>query len=64
MFNDLWKEVIACFVDIGENADRHFLNFCCEFESHSGEFVSDLRQVDGFLWVLRFPPPIKLTATI
>jgi hypothetical protein len=28
-------------------------------------FVSDLlRQVGGFLWVLWFPPPIKLTATI
>jgi len=27
-------------------------------------FVSDLRQVCGFLWVLRFPPPIKLTTTI
>ena len=26
--------------------------------------VSDLRQIGGFLWVLRFPPPIKLTATI
>ena len=40
---------------------------CCEFESRSGEvysiqhyvikFVSDLRQVCGFLWLLRFPPP-------
>jgi hypothetical protein len=28
------------------------------------KFVSDLRQVCGFLQVLRFPPPIKLTATI
>jgi hypothetical protein len=28
------------------------------------KFVSDLRQVGGFLLVLRFPPPIKLTATI
>ena len=28
------------------------------------KFVSDLRQVGGFLWVLRFPQPIKLTATI
>ena len=28
------------------------------------KFVSDLRQVSGFLRVLRFPPPIKLTATI
>ena len=28
------------------------------------KFVSDLLQVAGFLWVLRFPPPIKLTAMI
>jgi len=28
------------------------------------KFVSDLWQVGGFLRVLRFPPPIKLTATI
>ena len=28
------------------------------------KFVSDYRQVDGFLQVLRFSPPIKLTATI
>ena len=28
------------------------------------KFVSDLRLVGGFLRVLRFPPPIKLTTTI
>jgi hypothetical protein len=28
------------------------------------KFVSDLQQVGGFLRVLRFPPPIKLTATL
>ena len=28
------------------------------------KFVSDLRQVNGFLRVLLFTPPIKLTATI
>ena len=28
------------------------------------KFVSDLRQVEGFLRVIRFPPPIKLIATI
>jgi hypothetical protein len=28
------------------------------------KFVSDFRQVDGFLLVLLFPPPIVLTATI
>jgi hypothetical protein len=42
----------------------------CEIEPRTGEvysvqhyvikFVSDLRQVSGFLWLLRFPPPIKL----
>jgi len=47
-------------------------HWCCEFESRSGQgvqpyvlkFVSDLRHVGDFLRVLRFPPPIKLTATI
>ena len=47
-------------------------HWCCEFESRWGRgvqhyvitIVSDLRQVGGFLWVLRFPPPIKLTAMI
>ena len=28
------------------------------------QFVSYLQQVGGFLWVLLFLPPIKLTATI
>jgi hypothetical protein len=28
------------------------------------KFVSDFRQVGGFLWVFGFPPPIKLTTTI
>jgi hypothetical protein len=46
----------------------------CEFEPGHGmvysiqyyviKFVSDLRQVGEFLWVLPFPPSIKLTATI
>ena len=50
-------------------------HYCsCEFEARSGEmysiqnyvikFNSDLRQVGGFLQVLGFPQPIKLTATI
>jgi len=47
-------------------------HWCCEFESRSRRgvqhylitFVSDLRQVGGFLRVLWFPPPLTLTATI
>ena len=46
----------------------------CEFEPRSWEmysiqhyvikFVSDMRQVGGFVRALRFPPPVKLTVTI
>ena len=53
------------------SAYRHY---SCGFESRSGDaysiqhhvikFVSDLLQVDGFLRVFWFLPPIKLTATI
>jgi hypothetical protein len=50
---------------------RAYHPIICEFLSSSWrrvldttKFVSDLRQVGGFFWVLRFPPPIKLTATI
>jgi hypothetical protein len=28
------------------------------------KFVSDMQQISGFLRVLQFPPPIKLTATM
>ena len=28
------------------------------------KFVSDLRQISGFLLALQFPPPTKLTTTI
>jgi len=37
---------------------------CTRYNIMLIKFVSDLRQVGGFLWVLRFPPPIKLTSTI
>jgi hypothetical protein len=33
-------------------------------EHHVIKYVIDLRQVVGFLRVLRFPPPVKLTAVI
>ena len=28
------------------------------------KLVSNLRQASGFLWLLQFPPPVKLTTTI
>jgi len=36
----------------------------CSIHHYLIKFDSDLRQICGFLWVLRFPLPIKLTATI
>ena len=63
--------VVGCATTCTISAYQHQR---CEFESRSDEmyaiqhfvikFVSNLRQVGGFLQVLRFPPPIKLTATI
>jgi hypothetical protein len=49
--------------------DRISIRVKCTNEVYSIQhyvikFVSDLRQVGGFLRVLLFPPPIKLTATI
>jgi hypothetical protein len=35
-----------------------------EYNIYVIQFVSDLRKGSGFLRVLRFPPPINLTATI
>jgi hypothetical protein len=41
----------------------HFWHFI--YNKHEKmKFVSDLRQVCGFLWVLLFTPPIKLNTTI
>ena len=45
------------------------LKYFCSGEVYSIQhyvikFVSDLRQINDFLSVLQFPPPIKLTATI
>jgi hypothetical protein len=36
----------------------------CLIQHYVIKFVSDLRQVGGFIRVLRFPLPIKLIATI
>jgi hypothetical protein len=63
------RMVVGSTTTYAINAYHHW---CCEFKSRSGrgvqhymiKFVSDLRQVGGFLPVLRLPPPIELSATI
>jgi hypothetical protein len=72
-----WSWSYTCSSWIYSYLCNHFLShIICEIESWSlrgvldtaicdkvCQFVSELRQVGGFLWVLRFNPPIKLTAT-
>jgi hypothetical protein len=43
---------------------RVYVTFSQKFSYYVIKFVSDLQRDGGFLRVLRFPPPIKLTATI
>ena len=43
---------------------HHRSHLVVNYQHYVIKFVSDLRQVGGFLRVLWFPPPIKLTATI
>ena len=64
--------MVVGFTTTGTYAISVYHHWSCEFESCSGKayliqhdvikFVSDLRQVCGFRWVLWFPPSIKLTA--
>jgi hypothetical protein len=61
--------MVAGFITTYAISTYHHWN--CEFESRSGlgvqhyliKFVSDLRQIGGFFWILRFPPPEKLYIT-
>ena len=46
---------------VGSNLDQDEVYL---IQHYMIKFVCDLEQVGGFLPVLRFPPPIKLTATI
>ena len=41
-----------------------WLNRMYSMQHYVIKFVSDLRQVGGFLRILRYPPSIKLTDTI
>jgi hypothetical protein len=69
-FTIMWSYMVVGFTTTYAISAYH--HWCCEFESRTGrgvqhyviKFVSDLRPIGGFLWVLRFPLPTKLTATI
>jgi hypothetical protein len=56
--SQVWK------VHILKIITRDILMYLQGVQHYVIKFVSDMRQVGGFLRVLRFPPPRKLTATI
>ena len=50
----------------GKTSEEFCIPKICMYLSkwYAIRFVSDLRHVGGYHWVLRFPPPITLTDTI
>jgi hypothetical protein len=68
--NQWWieKKVVQVDNSINHNKINHssgsHQNFMYPIQHYVIKFVSDLRQVSGFLWVLQFPPSIKLTVTM
>ena len=66
----LWKEMNFRHIFIHllkaeypEKTTHHLLLQVNHIQHYVIKFVNDLQQVGGFLWVFRFPPPIKLTTT-
>jgi len=51
----------TCAISMSSNPIHGEVN---SIQHYMIKIVSDLRHIGGFLRVLRFPPPLKLTATI
>ena len=49
---------------INMNEYSYYLKVTDSIQHHEIKFVSGLQQVGGFLWLLWFPPPIKLATMI
>ena len=65
LFENTYLRLSECHIPEATLFRFSIFGLLCDFKRFTMiKFVSDLRQVGGFLWVLRFPPPIKLTATL
>ena len=75
MFEGVVVVVIVCLLDLQLPVQsvpittkveslKHAYSQVYSIQHYVMKFVSDLRQVGGFLRVLQFPSSIKLTATI
>jgi hypothetical protein len=58
------KEITQKLEDRKEEYKEYGCGEVYSIQHYVIKFVSDLLQVSGFLRILRFPPPIKLTARI
>ena len=64
MIKEVWRQVVGRFDCIEVKLwVRITLMVMCKslIQHYKIKFVRDLQQVDGFLQILWFPPPIKLT---
>jgi hypothetical protein len=65
IFNVLYVLIDCCLKRTRFTTNFKSVNLLSKFgrsyKHYVIKFVSDLRQVGGFLWVLQFPLPIKLT---
>jgi hypothetical protein len=62
IYNYLYMQSVAITTNVASSNPAHGEVY--SIQHYVIKFVSDLRQVGGFLRVLRFPPPIKLIALI
>jgi hypothetical protein len=59
-----WLDLQLPMQSVSINTNVVSSNLTQAIQHYVIKFVSDLLQVGGFLQLLRFPPPIKLTTTI
>jgi hypothetical protein len=59
-----WLDLHLPMQSVSINTNVVSSNLTQAIQHYVIKFVSDLLQVGGFLQLLRFPPPIKLTTTI
>ena len=62
IYNSLCNQCLSITINVVRSNASHGEVY--SLQHYVIKFVSDLRQVGGFLLVFRFPPPIKLTSTL
>ena len=64
LMNTVLKNVLKLILGNVGTLDAPWMNRIASKWTFVIVVVNDLQQVGGFLWIIRFPPPIKLTTMI